>query len=279
MSPLGHQGYIFEFKIIQPNFEDYYKKLEEEMTQQKSGVDLNVLIALLNQQYANKESYLKDPFSQEALEWVSKTKQLIAKVDFDMSQKFGDTALEYEEIKSAPMVKKGLTELIKNKILKQILDAKNHLTFSDEKMEEIKMEKAYEGGNSYAFLMDVITIIKEAVHEVFIIDPYFDDDRFNFFIQKIKDETKIKILISSTKIYLNNIVVSTFSRSNPQRNLTVKKSGEIHDRLIFADNRCWIMGQSIKNAAEIKPTYIIEITDILTMKKIYDDIWDRAVSI
>ena len=60
-------------------------------------------------------------------------------------------------------------------------------------------------------------------------------------------------------------------------NFIIKKSTEIHDRVIFADGRCWIMGQSIKNAAEIKPTYIIEIEDVSVMKEIYDDIWSRAV--
>jgi len=269
---------VFEIKIIQPNFDDYYKKLQGEISKEKSGVDFNILIAMLNRQYTAQEDYFKDPFSKESIEWVSTTKQLIAKVDFGMSKEFNNAISEYEKIKITPIVRRGLPELIKSKISKQILDAKNYLVFSDEKIEEARIEKVYEGGNSYAFLMDIIDIIKGANQEIFIIDPYFDDERFNLFVQKFKDGIKIKILIGSITARLNSTIVDTFKKSNTQIDLSVKKSGEIHDRLIFADDRCWIMGQSIKNAAESKPTYIVEIIDNIHMRKIYEDIWDRATS-
>jgi hypothetical protein len=41
-------------------------------------------------------------------------------------------------------------------------------------------------------------------------------------------------------------------------NLAFRSSGTIHDRVIFADNRVWLCGQSLKDAAKKKRTYIVE---------------------
>jgi hypothetical protein len=49
----------------------------------------------------------------------------------------------------------------------------------------------------------------------------------------------------------------------------------IHDRVLFADDRVWVIGQSIKDAAKKKPTYIIEHGEPL-MRGIYEGIWQAA---
>lgn len=280
---MRYKGFIFNIRPVQPNFDNLYDELKSKLGQKGSDnmkkVDINVLIALLNQQYKDRELYFEDPFSENAPEWVSKTKQLIAKVDSNLSQAFADATFKYEEIKSMPIQKMGIPELIKNQIKKQILDAKEYLTLSDEKIEEVKMERAYEAGNSYSFLMDIVFIIKQATKEIFIIDAYLDDETFNLFVGNLQNKVEIKILINSTQSKLNKKILDAFKKSNKTISFSIKNSKEIHDRVIFADERCWIMGQSVKNAAEKKPTYIVEIIDVPMMKKIYNDIWDRAISI
>lgn len=49
----------------------------------------------------------------------------------------------------------------------------------------------------------------------------------------------------------------------------------MHDRVLFIDSRCWVIGQSIKDAAKKKPTYIVEHSSIL-MRHIYEEIWSKA---
>jgi hypothetical protein len=49
----------------------------------------------------------------------------------------------------------------------------------------------------------------------------------------------------------------------------------IHDRVIFVDKRVWLSGQSIKDAAKKKPTYIVE-HDEPPMREIYERIWQSA---
>jgi hypothetical protein len=58
-------------------------------------------------------------------------------------------------------------------------------------------------------------------------------------------------------------------------NFQFKTSSVIHDRVIFADNRVWMCGQSLKDAAKKKPTYLVEHDEQL-MRAVYEDIWGKA---
>jgi hypothetical protein len=51
-----------------------------------------------------------------------------------------------------------------------------------------------------------------------------------------------------------------------------------HDRVLFVDDRCWVIGQSIKDAARKKPTYLVEVT-AGQMRNIYDQLWANATKI
>ncbi|PJF38291.1 MAG: hypothetical protein CUN55_17760, partial [Phototrophicales bacterium] len=62
----------------------------------------------------------------------------------------------------------------------------------------------------------------------------------------------------------------------------VRSSNAIHDRVIFVDDAvCWVMGQSIKDAAKAKPTYLIPLPPDVTLAKLHDysGIWNAASAI
>jgi hypothetical protein len=62
----------------------------------------------------------------------------------------------------------------------------------------------------------------------------------------------------------------------------VRSSQKIHDRVIFIDGRsCWVLGQSIKDAAKTKPTYLAPLSaDTSQLKKAeYEQIWTAATPI
>ena len=61
-------------------------------------------------------------------------------------------------------------------------------------------------------------------------------------------------------------------------NLAFRSSNSIHDRVVFADQRVWLIGQSLKDAAKKKPTYIVEHDEPL-MRGIYENIWQSATVI
>lgn len=52
----------------------------------------------------------------------------------------------------------------------------------------------------------------------------------------------------------------------------------VHDRVIFTDNRVWLLGQSIKDAAKKKPTYIVEHYESL-QRGVYEQLWQLATPV
>ena len=50
--------------------------------------------------------------------------------------------------------------------------------------------------------------------------------------------------------------------------IELKKTKKIHDRVIFIDNMaCWVVGQSLKDAAKAKPTYLSPLSpDVVSAK-------------
>jgi hypothetical protein len=59
----------------------------------------------------------------------------------------------------------------------------------------------------------------------------------------------------------------------------IRTSQLIHDRVIFLDDRsCWVLGQSVKDAAKSMPTYLAPLpSDVIPLKKdVYEQIWSTA---
>ena len=65
------------------------------------------------------------------------------------------------------------------------------------------------------------------------------------------------------------------------RSLQLRSSADIHDRTLWVDRRGWVIGQSIKDAAKKKPTYIVELEEpVLTAcRHAYGRIWATATAV
>jgi len=60
-------------------------------------------------------------------------------------------------------------------------------------------------------------------------------------------------------------------------NYEVRETKEIHDRGVFLDsNEGWVIGQSIKDAANTRPTYFIKLKDPKLLELIYRKIWNTS---
>jgi hypothetical protein len=129
----------------------------------------------------------------------------------------------------------------------------------------------YDVGQEYEFYRDVKQILALANTEVFIIDPYLSDDIFNLYADGINRSIRLRILS-------NNIPVTTGSVAAKYAaggNLSLRTTAAIHDRLILIDERAWLIGQSIKDAAKKKPTYIVE-QSAQHIRPPYEAIWASA---
>lgn len=138
--------------------------------------------------------------------------------------------------------------------------------------EEIK--GVYEPGDQYGFYRDLSSLIATTTKEIFIVDAYLDEDVFNLYVAKVPHSAMARIL--SNRIGPNVETVARMYAS--KRPLELRSSAAGHDRAVFLDQRGWVIGQSIKDAARKKPTYMIELEEPLlnAARDIYNTIWAAA---
>lgn len=138
--------------------------------------------------------------------------------------------------------------------------------------EEIK--GMYEPGEEYAFYRDLSSLIVTTTQDIFIVDAYLDEKVFNLYVDKVPAAATVRIL--SNKISANvETVAKMYAKSRP---LELRSSADLHDRVIFLDQRGWVVGQSIKDAARKKPTYLIELNEPLldAARDVHNRIWAAA---
>jgi hypothetical protein len=138
----------------------------------------------------------------------------------------------------------------------------------------VKIKGVYQPGEQYGFYRDLSSIIETAESELFIIDAYLNEQVFNLYVQKVPDRVTVRIL--SNKI--DNNVATVAKMYAAGKSLKLRSSRDVHDRAVFVDQRGWLIGQSIKDAARTKPAHMIELEGqtLTTSRNIHDDIWNAA---
>ncbi len=134
---------------------------------------------------------------------------------------------------------------------------------------------SYDAGDEYAFYLDLKTIVGFATKELFIVDNYLDTQLFDVYMENASPSVTIRVLTDKVVDPLR-VVAEKFSKRG---GFQLRSSKDVHDRVAFADDRCWVIGQSIKDAAKKKPTYMVEHSGTTTMKGIYESIWAVATTI
>ncbi|MGD0128147.1 MAG: hypothetical protein ABSF46_22520 [Terriglobia bacterium] len=100
---------------------------------------------------------------------------------------------------------------------------------------------------------------------------------FDLYVSKVSRGIEVRIL--SNNIGAKVVTVAKmYAQGSP---LELRSSANIQDRAIVLDQRGWITGQSIKDAAKKKPTYLVELDEpLLTASRdIYNGIWAGATVI
>jgi hypothetical protein len=143
-------------------------------------------------------------------------------------------------------------------------------------MPEEKIKGVYEPGDEYGFYRDLSDLIAKAENDILIVDAYVDENIFDLYASKVSPGVTLRIL--TRKVGSNfDPIAKMYAKSKP---LSVKITSDIHDRQVFIDHRGWIVGQSIKDAAKKKPTYVVELSEpLLTASRdIHHAIWSKAVT-
>jgi len=136
---------------------------------------------------------------------------------------------------------------------------------------EKEVQGAYSAGEEYEFYRDVKSLLQTATNSIFIIDPYLGTEMFDIYVDGVARSVNVRILSANVSASLLTVAQKYATGGN----LQLRSSNAIHDRVIFSDDRVWMVGQSIKDAAKKKPTYIVE-HDVALQRPIYEDIWLKA---
>lgn len=119
----------------------------------------------------------------------------------------------------------------------------------------------------------------------FLLAPIFcgpdflrlDDQIFDTYLANIPAGLSVRLLAHKH----GNLLKPAIQKFSAQHgnNVAVRVSPEFHDRIVFVDDlSCWVMGQSIKDAAKAKPTYLLPLSADIAKLKLshYETIWNTA---
>jgi hypothetical protein len=140
---------------------------------------------------------------------------------------------------------------------------------------EHEIAGACQPGDEYTFYKDLKMIVGLASKELFVIDNFLDTQLFDVYMENVGSSVFVRVLTRQVPDPLK-VVAEKFAQRG---GFELKSSNGVHDRVVFADDRCWVIGQSIKDAATRKPTYIVEHAGAGTMRGIYEALWAAATSI
>jgi hypothetical protein len=148
---------------------------------------------------------------------------------------------------------------------------------------ELKLPKSngqvFGPGAVYDFFTSFKDTLALAETKMLLVDPYLDESIFEF-LGAVKKGVNISLLACKGAEKME-FAMKKFQQQQ-QCSIQIRKSKNFHDRALFLDGvTCWVIGQSIKDAAAEKPTYLAPLSsDLVPLKtEYYEKIWHEAVPI
>ena len=112
---------------------------------------------------------------------------------------------------------------------------------------------------------------KESSKSVDIADTYVSGQLFDRLLDEIPTTTPIRFLYGHDK----GGFVARSGRFQDEYNLKVKNSQDFHDRFLIVDGKGYIIGPSLKDAADKKPATVVSLDkeDSQKLKTLFEDLW------
>lgn len=140
--------------------------------------------------------------------------------------------------------------------------------------------QAFGPGAIYDFFKALNNVLASAKKSLLVVDPYMDDTVFDTYLSSVPKGVKIRLLVRKYTAKVKPAAEKFVTQYGAL--LEVKNSVALHDRLIFVDDDvCWVLGQSIRDAAVSKPTYLVHLAPDVALPKLayYEHIWLHATLI
>jgi len=115
--------------------------------------------------------------------------------------------------------------------------------------EQIPLEVIYPSGTPYNAYKDIKDKLTAATRKLIIVDPYVDSTLFNM-LENVQPGVEIQVLTGKMQgdFQLAGQKFKEQREKAQQGTLEVRKSGKLHDRFVFADDKFFHIGASIKDA-------------------------------
>jgi len=260
----GGQG-LKPVEITLPPFQSYTRGLGRIRMMDKAFL-LAQLKSLLERQPDFSKYSVQ---SNEHHEWLGAAHALVNQYDI------------HEAIRLASSSRLLSIDLMRESSIAEILNIIHRNIAAIQLATPTSADQVYGPGAEYDFFKDLSSKFQSATKSLFIIDQYTDSQIFDDYLVGVPNTIMVRILANK---YAGNLktAVQKFN-SQHQANVSVKSSKDLHDRVVFVDDlACWVMGQSIKDAAtSTKATYIAPLSPDVAKEKlrIYEEIWNNAADL
>lgn len=89
-------------------------------------------------------------------------------------------------------------------------------------------------------------VIELGEREIFMIENYLDDQIFDIYVNRVANGVGVRMLTRDASAALQT-VAGKYGKA--RSNFELRVSNSTHDRVVFVDDRCWVIGPSVKDAA------------------------------
>lgn len=138
--------------------------------------------------------------------------------------------------------------------------------------------QAFGPGAVYDFFKALNELVASAAKSLWVVDPFIESSVFDAYLSSVPAGVPIRVLAKKWSPSLKEAVAKfSAQRGNP---IEARASSVFHDRIIFVDGAdCWVLGQSIKDAAKSMPTYLAPLSPDVAADKLaaYEEIWSKAI--
>lgn len=119
-------------------------------------------------------------------------------------------------------------------------------------------------------------ILANAKSRVFIADSWVDDTIFDNVLDSIPKKISINLIYGQKRGSFDSRVIR-FNKEYSNR-FIVKKYSDLHDRFLIVDDVGYVIGPSLKNAAENSPALVVALNkkDSALLVKFFQILWARA---
>ncbi len=231
----------------------------------EANILLNQLKSLLARAPAAWASY--SPTSTEHQQWLGQAHALV--IRWNVGEATG--------LRIASNLLMSLST--RNDYLAQIFGILHRAVADLELQLSSSLGQAFGPGAIYDFFKALNKVLSSAQKSILVVDPYIDDTVFDTYLSSVPKGIRVRLLCEKYSAKLKPAAERYIAQYGAL--LDVKRSKEIHDRLAFVDDECWVMGQSIKDAAASKPTYLAPLSPDIAVVKLafYENIWLQATQI